>query len=86
MVLLGRHDGEGALGWVINGKEIAPVGELLRGLRAAPGAAWSCRTCPGLRRLARVGGPVAPATGWLVYRRTADPPCPASWRWAPTSA
>jgi putative transcriptional regulator len=68
VVLLGRHDGEGALGWVINGREIAPVGELLRASELVPNQ-LSLPDLPGLRLLARVGGPVAPSTGWLVYRR-----------------
>jgi putative transcriptional regulator len=74
VVLLGRHDGEGALGWVINGREIAPVGELLRASELVPNQ-LSLPDLPGLRLLARVGGPVAPSTGWLVYRR-ADPALP----------
>jgi putative transcriptional regulator len=70
VVLLGRHDGEGALGWVINGKEIAPVHELLRASELLP-ATFSPPDLPAFKHLARVGGPVAPATGWLVYRRLA---------------
>jgi putative transcriptional regulator len=70
VVLLGRHDGEGALGWVINGKEIAAVGELLKASELLP-TRLDLPDLPGLRLLARVGGPVAPSTGWLVYRRTA---------------
>jgi putative transcriptional regulator len=68
VVLLGRHDGEGALGWVINGQEIAPVQELLRASELLP-ATFSPPDLPAFKRLARVGGPVAPATGWLIYRR-----------------
>jgi putative transcriptional regulator len=69
VVLLGRHDAEGALGWVINGKEIATVDELLRGSDLLPAQSLPA-DLPGLTQLARVGGPVAPSAGWLVYRRT----------------
>jgi putative transcriptional regulator len=72
VVLLGRHGGDGALGWVINGRELMPVSELLRSSDlvvpsddALPGSA-------DFARQACVGGPVAPAAGWLVYRRLAD--------------
>ncbi len=72
VVLLGRHDGEGALGWVINGKEIVPVDELLRGSEVLP-ATLALPDVPSFRLPARVGGPVAPATGWLLYRRRPEP-------------
>ena len=70
-MLLGRHDDEGALGWVINGQELAPVDELLRASELFP-AETTFPSGPGFQLLARVGGPVAPATGWLVYRRLAE--------------
>jgi putative transcriptional regulator len=71
VVLLGRHDGEGALGWVINGQELAPVAELLRASELFPA---DTMFPPGecFQQIARVGGPVAPATGWLVYRRLSE--------------
>lgn len=72
VVLLGRHDGDGALGWVINGKEIAPVGDLLRASELLP-VQMELPDLPSFGSVARMGGPVAPATGWLVYRRTAIP-------------
>jgi putative transcriptional regulator len=68
VVLLGRHDDEGALGWVINGQELAPVEELLRASELFP-ADTLFPPGEGFQQIARVGGPVAPATGWLVYRR-----------------
>lgn len=68
VVLLGRHDGEGALGWVINGQELAPVDELLRASELFA-ADTTFPAQAGFQEIARVGGPVAPATGWLVYRR-----------------
>ena len=67
VVLLGHHDKNGALGWVINGQPLMPVRELLvssglwtRGQDLPPS--------PSFDRLARVGGPVDRATGWIVYR------------------
>jgi putative transcriptional regulator len=68
VVLLARHDEQGALGWVINGREIAPVGELLRASEVLP-ATLALPDLAGFSLPARVGGPVAPATGWLIYRR-----------------
>jgi putative transcriptional regulator len=70
VVLLGRHGAEGALGWVINGREIAPVAELLRASDVLP-ANQPLPERAGFSLPARVGGPVAPATGWLLYRRLA---------------
>jgi putative transcriptional regulator len=71
VVLLGRHGGDGALGWVINGRELMPVRELLRASELLP-QADSFPESPPFVRSACVGGPVAPAAGWLVYRRQPD--------------
>jgi putative transcriptional regulator len=68
VVLLGRHDHEGALGWVVNGRELAPVKELLGASGLFPAETPIPDTAPFLAA-ARLGGPVAPATGWLIYRR-----------------
>ena len=67
VVLLGRHDDDGALGWVINGRELAPTVELFKtsGLFAE---STVFPDVPSFRRVACVGGPVAPATGWLLFR------------------
>jgi putative transcriptional regulator len=71
VVLLGRSGGDGALGWVINGRELMSVSELLtsadlvpEGVIVPPGAGFS--------RVACVGGPVAQQAGWLLYRRPAE--------------
>jgi putative transcriptional regulator len=67
VVLLGRHDDEGALGWVINGRELAPTVELFK----TSGLFDEGTVFPDVhsfRRVASVGGPVAPATGWLLFR------------------
>lgn len=71
VVLLGRHDDEGALGWVINGREIADVVELFKtsGL-FAEGTKFPKRK--GFARSASQGGPVAPATGWLIFKPAND--------------
>jgi putative transcriptional regulator len=68
VVLLGKHDGDGALGWVINGRELMPVRELLRSSELLS-EVESIPEAPVFSRAACVGGPVAPAAGWLVYRR-----------------
>jgi putative transcriptional regulator len=67
VVLLGLHEHEGAIGWVINGRSLGSLRQLL-GASGVPGLA----ELPPSRvfdRDARVGGPVAPAMGWLIYRR-----------------
>jgi putative transcriptional regulator len=72
VVLLGRCDDQGSLGWVINGRELAPVHELLVASELFPKETRLPKG-PAFSRLACVGGPVAPATGWLMYRRLPDP-------------
>jgi putative transcriptional regulator len=72
VVLLGRHDDEGALGWVINGRELASVQELLAASGMFP-PETKFPDAPEFHQAACVGGPVAPATGWLVYRRGREP-------------
>jgi putative transcriptional regulator len=67
VVLLGRHDDEGALGWVINGRELATAVELFKSSGLFPEATRYPDT-PAFRRLASIGGPVAPETGWLIFR------------------
>lgn len=72
VVLLGHHGDEGAMGWVINGEELPAVGQLLR----SSGLVTDGTVLPGtsaFQRSARVGGPVAPATGWILYRPGSQP-------------
>jgi putative transcriptional regulator len=71
VVLLGRHDEQGALGWVMNGRELAAVSELL-GSSGLFSAGTVFPEGGPFQRSACIGGPVAPATGWLVYRRTKE--------------
>ena len=61
VVLLAAHGQDGAFGWVINGREIMSLEELLSRADIATGA----RVPSGL---VRVGGPVSPEQVWLVYR------------------
>jgi putative transcriptional regulator len=68
VVLLGRSGDEGALGWVINGRELKSVRELLTSAELVPAGVTMPRTAV-FSRTACVGGPVAPAAGWLLYRR-----------------
>ena len=72
VVLLGRSGGDGALGWVINGRELMSVRELLASSEALPQGHPIPDTAP-FSSPVRLGGPVAPAAGWLVYRRGSDP-------------
>src|SRR5262245_19707480 len=60
VVLLAAHGGDGAFGWVINGKEVMSLPELMK------------KVDLGLEPVAlsgpvRVGGPVAQEQVWLVY-------------------
>lgn len=61
VVLLAAHGPEGAFGWIINGREIMTVPELL--VRAD--ITESPLEVPGR---VRVGGPVSPEQVWLIYR------------------
>jgi len=69
VVLLGHHDKNGALGWVINGQPLMPVSELL-----VSSGLWTrgqeLPASPSFDRMARVGGPVDRATGWILYRQS----------------
>lgn len=67
VVLLGQHDEEGALGWVLNGRALSPVGELLREAELVPdGVVLPEREA--YLTAARIGGPVSPGSAWLLYR------------------
>jgi putative transcriptional regulator len=68
VVLLGRAGDEGALGWVINGRELMTVRELLGSSDLVP-AGHPIPETPAFAGAVRVGGPVAPVAGWLLYRR-----------------
>jgi putative transcriptional regulator len=72
VVLLGRAGDEGALGWVINGRELMTVRELLSSSDLVPPGHPIPETA-AFTGAVRVGGPVAPVAGWLLYRRLPAP-------------
>lgn len=61
VVLLAAHGPEGAFGWVINGRELMSMSDLLvrADVTTAP---------PDVHGVVRVGGPVSQEQIWLVYR------------------
>lgn len=61
VVLLAAHGEDGAFGWIINGREVMTLSELL--VRAELG-----KPPIELSGAVRVGGPVSPEQVWLVYR------------------
>lgn len=72
VVLLGRAGDEGALGWVVNGRELMTVKELLTSSELiTPGQ--PVPDTPAFASAVHLGGPVAPAAGWLLYRRMPEP-------------
>jgi putative transcriptional regulator len=72
VVLLGRSGDDGALGWVVNGRELMSVRELLTSSELIP-PGTEVPDSPAFAAAVRLGGPVAPAAGWLVYRRQPEP-------------
>ena len=67
VVLLGQHDDEGAVGWVLNGVARGPVREVLTQAQIArPGIVLP--STPSYLRPVRVGGPVLPGSAWLLFR------------------
>jgi len=61
VVLLAAHGPEGAFGWVINGREVMTLEDLLT--RAELGVVGEAPNGP-----VRIGGPVSQEQVWLVYR------------------
>jgi putative transcriptional regulator len=72
VVLLGQHDDDGAVGWILNGAPLLTGRELLReaGLLAAGADGPST---PSLALPVRVGGPVTPGSVWLLFERAGVP-------------
>ena len=64
VVLLATHSAEGAFGWVINGKELMSLGELLERAHVCDSAP------PNIEGVVRVGGPVGREQVWLLYPTT----------------
>jgi putative transcriptional regulator len=66
VILLVAHGDDGALGIVVNGnKPVACVGDLLEQLSLVDDASK-------FKDEVRLGGPVQPEIGWLVYRPSAE--------------
>jgi putative transcriptional regulator len=67
LILLVAHGDDGALGLVVNGERtIARVGDLLEQLNL-------CDDGSKYVDPVRLGGPVQPELGWIVYRPAAEP-------------
>jgi len=70
VVVLARHDERGSLGWVVNGRRLASMRDILKATALAP-ELDRYASSPALERPARFGGPVERASGWVLYRRDA---------------
>lgn len=67
VVLLGVHDDDGSLGWIVNGNVLDEASTIVR----ATGLVSAGASLPdGFSRPAQSGGPVSPETVWILYRRT----------------
>lgn len=66
VVLLAQHGDEGAFGWVINGRQVMTLEELL--VRADV-----TETPPDAPQPVRLGGPVSQEQVWLVYQTPGKP-------------
>lgn len=65
VVLLGQHDDDGSLGWIVNGREVGEAAAIVR----ATGLVGANDALPaGFSRPASSGGPVQPETVWILYR------------------
>jgi putative transcriptional regulator len=62
VVLLAAHGPDGAFGWVINGRVLMTLEEMLKRAEIEPSA-----SSPALAGSVRAGGPVSPEQVWLVY-------------------
>jgi putative transcriptional regulator len=62
VVLVAAHGDEGAFGWVINGREVMTLPELIERAQVNQSG-----TTPPVTGSVRVGGPVSPEQVWLVY-------------------
>lgn len=72
VILLGRNDDDGSLGWVLNGEAIGTVRELIVAAELVPEGV-TLPVAPAWERIARRGGPVSPESGWLLYPALAAP-------------
>lgn len=71
VVLLGVHNDEGSLGWIVNGDVVERAALVVRatGLVKPGDELPASFDAPALR-----GGPVSPETVWILYRRTKTEP------------
>jgi putative transcriptional regulator len=69
VVVLARHDERGSLGWVVNGKRLASLRDILKATALAPELDRYSHS-PALEYPARFGGPVERSSGWVLYRRS----------------
>jgi putative transcriptional regulator len=72
-VLIGHHDEAGALGWVLNGRELVPVRQLLQDAELVPPDV-KLPDSPVFDRIVRVGGPVMPGSAWVLFEKSASTP------------
>jgi len=68
VVVLARHDDRGSLGWVVNGRRLASMRDILKATALATELDRYAHS-PALECAARFGGPVERASGWVLYRR-----------------
>ncbi len=68
VVLVGHHDADGALGWVLNGRGLVPVHQLLRDASLIPPGV-ALPDSASFSAMARVGGPVMSGSAWLIFER-----------------
>ncbi len=71
VVLLGVHDDEGSLGWTLNGPLVDDAATIVRAtsLVSAGDTLPAAFSHPALR-----GGPVSPASVWILYQREHQAP------------
>lgn len=70
VVLLGIHDEDGSLGWIVNGAVIEDAAAIVR----ATGLVDAGALPEGFSKPALRGGPVSPETVWILYRRAPGDP------------
>jgi putative transcriptional regulator len=73
VVLLGHHNEDGALGWVLNGRALSPVAEIVISVLKLEGEPSALPATAAFSRLARSGGPVQPESGWILLPRSGLP-------------